>query len=276
MDLGLGECREVAGDDQASPVPSQATPGLSSRARPRVRWLAVALLLLPAAPSRGAESTGRIVGHVRLGGSPPASRPPIDVMIDPAVCGQKIADESLLVDRDGGVANVVVVVRGVKAGAPAERPDVVVDNLHCRFVPRVQVVTRGETVRVRSSDPILHNAHPVLIAEPEVSIANLALVAGGQTMDLTRRLAEKLPSSGEALVRLGCDVHPWMRGWLVVLDHPYTAVTGPDGAFVIGDVPPGSYEVAVWHETLGRSAQRVALPPGASATVVFTLPAPAR
>src|SRR5205823_4703835 len=129
-----------------------------------------------------------------------------------------------------------VVVRGVAAGATAERPEAVVDNAHCRFAPRVQVVTRGQSVRVRSSDPVLHNAHPVLVAEPEVSIANLALAVPGQTMDLTRRLAAALPASGEALVRLGCDVHPWMRGWLVVLDHPYAAVTGADGRFGIAAV----------------------------------------
>src|SRR5207247_5859701 len=99
----------------------------------------------------------------------------------------------------------------------------------------------------------LHNAHSVLVAEPEVSIANLALAVSGQTMDLTRRLAATLPASGEALVRVGCDVHPWMRGWLVVLDHPYAAVTGADGRFAIAAVPAGSYTLALWHEMLGRA-----------------------
>ena len=164
-------------------------------------------------------------------------------------------------------------VRGVAAGATAERPEAMVDNAHCRFVPRVQVVTRGQSVRVRSSDPVLHNAHPVLVAEPEVSIANLALAVPGQTMDLTRRLAAALPASGEALVRLGCDVHPWMRGWLVVLDHPYAAVTGADGRFAIAAVPAGSYTLALWHETLGRAERPATVPPGATVGIDFTLPA---
>jgi hypothetical protein len=237
----------------------------------------VAFVLLLAALARAAEpAAGRIIGRVRLAGSPPASRPPVEVLIDPATCGERMPDESLLVDHDGGVANAVVVVRGVKGDAPGDRPGALIDNARCRFVPRVQVVTRGETVRVRSSDPVLHNTHPVLVTDPEVTVANLALVAGGQTMDLTRRLGEKLPASGEALVRLGCDVHPWMRGWLVVLDHPYAAVTGADGAFAIGRVPPGSYTVALWHETLGRAERPVTLAPGATTGVDFTLPAPAR
>src|SRR2546426_3189876 len=235
----------------------------------------LALILLSVAVA-GAEAPrpGRIVGRVRLAGPPPAAGPPIAALIASAVGGGEIPAESLLVDHDGGVANAVVVVRGVAAGAEAERPEAVVDNAHCRFVPRVQVVTRGQSVRVRSSDPVLHNAHPVLVAEPEVSIANVALAVPGQTMNLTRRLATALPASGEALVRLGCDVHPWMRGWLVVLDHPYAAVTGADGRFAIAAVPPGSYTVAVWHEVLGRAEQPVTVPPAGSATIDFTLAAP--
>src|SRR5438552_2334406 len=156
-------------------------------------------------------------------------------------------------------------------GRAARSPETVVDNAPCRFAPRVQVVTRGQSVRVRSSDPVLHNAHSVLVAEPEVSIANLALAVSGQTMDLTRRLAATLPASGEALVRLGCDVHPWMRGWLVVLDHPYAAVTGADGRFAIAAVPAGSYTLAVWHETLGRTERPATVPPGATLSIDFTL-----
>jgi hypothetical protein len=75
----------------------------------------------------------------------------------------------LLVAGDGGVANAVVVVRGVAGGARGDRPAALIDNVPCRFVPRVQVVTRGQVVRVRTSDPVLHNAHPVLVGEPEVN-----------------------------------------------------------------------------------------------------------
>jgi len=234
----------------------------------------LALVLLSTALARAEEpSPGRIVGRVRLAGAPPGPRPPIAATVDPAACGTEIPDESLLVDHDGGMANAVVVVRGVVAGAPAEPPEALVDNARCRFVPRVQVVTRGQSVRVRSSDPVLHNAHPVLVAEPEVSIANLALAVPGQTMDLTRRLAGSLPATGEALVRFGCDVHPWMRGWLVVVDHPYAAVTGADGRFAIAAVPAGSYRLALWHETLGRAERPATVPPGATVSIDFTLPA---
>jgi hypothetical protein len=237
----------------------------------RRRSVALALLVLLAGTIRAEEPRpGRIVGSVRLVAPVPARRA-IDVTVDLSACGTEIPDESLLVAAHGGVANAVVIVRDVGGGGPGARPEALIDNVHCRFVPRVQVVTRGQTVRVRSSDPILHNTHPVLVADPEVYVANVALVMPGQTMDLTRRLAEKLPAAGEVLVRLGCDVHPWMRGWLVVVDHRYAAVTAGDGTFAIADVPPGAYTLALWHETLGRSERRVTVPPGGSATVDFEL-----
>ena len=95
----------------------------------------------------------------------------------------------------------------------------------------------------------------------EVAVANLALSRAGVTMDLTRRLAARLPEGpGEALVRLGCDVHPWMRGWLVVIEHGLAAVTDAAGSYAIRDVPAGAYTLSVWHEVLGRRERPVTVP----------------
>jgi hypothetical protein len=217
---------------------------------------------------------GRVVGTVRLDGAPPVHRADTPVTVDVAICGAVVPDEALVVDTRGGVRNAVVVLRGVTRGKPVTG-DALVDNAHCRFSPRVQVAARGRPLRVRNSDPVLHNTHAYLIGPPEVSVANLALASAGQTMDLERRLASRLPPDGEAVVRLGCDVHPWMTGWVVVVDHPYAAVTGPEGKFAIDDVPPGTYTVAVWHEVLGRVEKRVPVAAGASESVELTF-APGR
>ena len=64
-------------------------------------------------------------------------------------------------------------------------------------------------------------------------------------------------------VRLSCDVHGWMQGWLIVEDNPYYAVTDEKGAFKLTDVPPGDYEVKVWQEKLGEATQKVTVKPGA-------------
>jgi len=236
------------------------------------------LVLLAAALATSAAAAppvaGRVTGVVRLAGPVPPPRPPIAAIVDPDACGPTIPDESLVVDGGGGVRDAVVVLRGVGAPAPAARPEALIDNTHCRFAPHVQVVTRGQTVRVRNSDPVLHNTHATVVADPEVPIANLALAIQGQTMDLSRRLLAKLPEGHETLVRIGCDVHPWMRGWLVVLDHPYGAVTDAAGRFAIADVPRGTYTLAVWHEQLGRGERPVTVRDGEAATADIELHAP--
>jgi len=186
------------------------------------------------------------------------------------VCGERVADESLLVDAHGGLQNAVVVLRTASASAGATAPggEAVVDNVGCRFVPRVQVVRRGQTVRVHNADPVLHNTRADLPGPPETTVANLALARAGATMDLTRRLGARLPAGPvEALVRLGCDVHPWMRGWLVVVEHGLAAVTDATGSYVIRDVSEGPYTLSVWHEVLGRRERQVTLP--ATGTVIL-------
>jgi hypothetical protein len=245
-----------------------------------MRYLPALVLLASLAAPAAADAPpelGRIAGRITLSGPRPRGGPPVRVTVDPAVCGDAVPDEALVLSSDGGVESAVVVLRGVPAPPPPGDAPVTIDNAHCRFVPRVQVARRGQPVRVRNSDPVLHNAHPVLVADPEVSIANLALSQQGQTMDLSRRLAAKLPAEGEeqkeAIVRLGCDVHPWMIGWLLVVDHPWAAVTGGDGAFALERVPPGSYTLAIWHETLGRIERPVTVGPGETATVDAVFPA---
>ena len=203
-----------------------------------------------------------MTGAVRVSGARPP-RLPTAVTIDAAVCGDRVADESLLVDPRDGLRNAVVVLRPASAPPARDVPDaeVRVDNAGCRFVPRVQIVRRGQPVRVHNADPVLHNTRADVVGPPEVAVANLALSRAGVTMDLTRRLAARLPEGpGEALVRLGCDVHPWMRGWLVVIEHGLAAVTNAAGSYAIRDVPAGAYTLSVWHEVLGRRQRPVTVP----------------
>jgi plastocyanin len=185
------------------------------------------------------------------------------VTVDPAACGERIPDESLLVDAQGGVQNAVVVLRPTSTPAAAPVPDAaaVVDNAGCRFVPRVQVVRRGQTVRVHNADSVLHNARADLVGPPDVPVANLALSRAGITMDLTRRLTARLPENPpETVVRLGCDVHSWMRGWLVVIDQGVGAITDASGRYTLPDIPAGRYMLSIWHEQLGRRERQLEVP----------------
>ena len=161
---------------------------------------------------------------------------------DKNVCGG-IRKEPLVVVGDGGaVRDSVVFLKDVAAGKPwpettAARP--VLDQEKCRFEPHVQVARRGK-IDIVNSDSVLHNTHGYY---GKRTAFNVALpIQGGKVTKLLR-------SPGE--VRIDCDAHGWMLAWIYVVDNPYFAQTGEDGAFSITDVPPGEYTLAVWQETMG-------------------------
>ena len=74
----------------------------------------------------------------------------------------------------------------------------------------------------------------------------------------------------EVMIRVKCNLHPWMRSWIAVMEHPYFAVTGADGSFDLTNVPPGDYTVAVWHEKLGELTQSAGLAPSSIQSLNFT------
>ena len=167
---------------------------------------------------------------------------------DKNVCGGIRKEPLVVVGEDGAVRDSVVFLKDVAAGKPwpeatAARP--VLDQEKCRFEPHVQVARRGR-IDIVNSDPVLHNTHGYY---GKRTAFNVALpIQGGKVTKLLR-------SPGE--VRIDCDAHGWMLAWIYVVDNPYFAQTGEDGAFSITDVPPGEYTLAVWQETLGLAEMPV-------------------
>lgn len=224
---------------------------------------------------------GVVSGVVRFVGRAPRLEP-VRVNKNRDICGPQKESEALRIGPDGGVQDSVILLHGIARGRkpPSE---LVVDNHQCRFVPHVSAVMVGMRVRVRNSDPILHNTHGVL-AEPGGSrrtVFNLALPLTGQVIEVTRKLTQVGP------VRLLCDAHPHMEAWLYVHDSPYAAVTDGRGRFRLEGVPPGTYRVSMWHEGFrargvdkdGRPvyedpaviAKEVTVPPRGAVTVEFEL-----
>ena len=128
------------------------------------------------------------------------------VTIDQKMCGNELPDESIVVDAQGRLANAVVILTGVKRAASAGS---VVTNEKCRFGPRVQLARPNANVRTTSKDPILHTTQAQL--ENGRSIFNVALPIPG--INITK------PIGGAGTVRLNCNTHPWMRGWMIVTDE---------------------------------------------------------
>ena len=218
--------------------------GRSPRSNTRVFYAAIMLLLVVAvaAPALAYEEVavadgGVISGTVKFVGTPPKLEP-IAVNKNRDVCGEHKPSEALVVGAGGGVKGSVVLIEGVTRGKKA-KSDVVVDNHKCLFVSHVSATVPGERVRVKNSDPILHNTHGFL-GKP--TVFNLALPNKDQMIDITKRLTKP------GVVRVLCDAHPHMFGWLVVHDSPYVAVTDDSGAFRIEGVPPGTWKVTMWHE----------------------------
>ena len=173
---------------------------------------------------------------------------PVRVTIDQNVCGDHLPDEAIVVDAQGRLANAVVMVTGVKRAAPR---DVLVANDKCRFAPRVQIVAPKTSVKTTSKDAVLHTTNAQL--ENGRSLFNVALPIPGIT--ITRAIG----AAGN--VRLSCNTHPWMRGWMVVTDEA-ASTSGADGRFTIDNVPPGTYELRVWHEALKSAPQKVTVSAG--------------
>lgn len=209
-------------------------------------------LLLSATP--GFAQTGQITGTVT---TPVKGAPPVRITIDQKICGNALPDESILVDGQGHLANAVVIVAGLKRAVTAEP---VVTNEKCRFTPRVQLAKPNATIKTTSRDPMLHTTQAQL---PNGStLFNMALPMPGIV------LAKSIGASGP--LRLNCNIHNWMRGWIVITEEA-AAITGADGKFRIDNVPPGTYELRVWHEALKGAPQKITVVAGKPADVSFAL-----
>ena len=182
---------------------------------------------------------------------------PVRVTIDQKVCGDELPDEAIIVDAQGRLANAVVILSGVKRAAAA---DATVMNEKCRFAPRVQLIAPKASVTTTSRDAVLHTTNAQL--ENGRSLFNVALPIPGIT------ITKPISSAGN--VRLSCNTHPWMRGWMVVTSEA-AAISGADGRFTIDNVPPGTYELRVWHEALKGAPQKVTVSAGKPTDVSIQL-----
>ena len=218
------------------------------------RRFTIGLLAVFACAQAAAAQTGSVTGTITTAAKGAA---PLRVTIDQKVCGSELPDEAIVVDAQGHLANAVVTLTGVRKPRTAEAQ---VTNEKCRFGPRVQLVRPNGNVRTTSKDPILHTTQAQL--ENGRTIFNVALPVPGIN------IAKPVGPAG--IVRLNCNIHQWMRGWLIVTDDA-GAVTGADGRFTIADVPPGSYEARVWHESLKAAPQKITVVAGKPTELRFHL-----
>jgi hypothetical protein len=222
---------------------------------------AVGALVLAGAVSLqgGVQATGSITGIVTMD-NPPASST-LDVDADKAVCGETQPNEEIIADAAGHVANAVVRLTGVPW--PADAPSPAISNVGCLFVPHVQVAPTRSQLEITSEDAVLHSTHAY--DDRDRTDFNIAMPFAG--MNVAR------PLRRAGVVRIECDSHDWMRGWVVV-SNDLGVVSGADGTFIIKGVPPGTHELSIWHERLGGQLQSVTVTAGQTTDVAFALEMP--
>jgi len=217
-----------------------------------------------AIPADATIGSATIEGTVRYTGAPPP-QPVIDMDSD-AAChgGQGSRREDLMVGPDGGVANVfVAVVSGLEDRVFAPPPEPArLDQLGCTYRPHVVGLQVGQALVIRNADPTLHNVHAVASANAGF---NFGMSVQGQT-------ATRWFTRPELMIRLKCDVHPWMGAWVGVTANPFFQVTGTDGAFRLDGLPAGTFVVELWHEKLPARRRTVSLTPGGHAVIDLTWP----
>jgi len=206
---------------------------------------------------------GNIVGRVSFVGTPPA-REKLPVIIEQQTCGEYKLSRTIVVGDDGGLHNAVVRLPGISRGKAWEEREYTLGQTDCRFEPHVLLLADGADLRILNSDRIAHNIRTL----GEGPVFNV-----GQPKFVEKLLIEGFTNklSNPEIVRVGCDLHPWMTANIVIQQHPYYAVTDEKGSFRLADVPPGTYDLLLWHETLGEQKRKVRVEPNVDVTVDFEL-----
>jgi len=210
-----------------------------------------------------AQGDGSVRGMVRLIGVAPT--PQVLSMASNAHCAAhhngQVMDESVVVNADGTLRNVVIWVSGGlkdKRFPPPEEP-AVLDQQGCVYTPHIVTVMAGQRLLVKNSDEFLHNVRAAAASNPPFNFAQPTISRG---TPLVFQAPERL--------FVKCDIHPWMSAFIHVMDSPYFAVTGDRGAFRLPDLPPGEYEVSAWHEVYGEQKQTVRVESGKPLDMQFT------
>ena len=207
--------------------------------------------------------TGTISGTVRLAAPLPAL-PPVPTGSDSTLCGPNMPDESVR-EKSGGLEGAVVWVEGVHKGRnlPTERR-IELENDRCKLAPRVQAALVGGAMNIIGHD---HNRqHLHFAAFGETSTRAAILLGGAEQL-----IPTELPLKSPGLVRVTDVDHSWPRAYIAVFDHPYFAVTRPDGSFEIDGVPQGTYTLHVWHERTRTATQPVQVVAGGTARTEIAL-----
>lgn len=245
----------------------------------RIALRAILILLLSivwtidgsAYESMSVVNGGSIKGRVYFTGDlPDPSAFKLNRYPDQVYCGA-LSDGSgyrllreVMVDTQGGLKDAIVTIVGVTRGKPFELEETKLEANICQFVPYVSVMRSEHPMTVKNLDSV---AHDLQVYERDwehvfIMFHRPALTKGG-TQDIVRFTGDRRG------VIMQCGMHPYMQGHGLAVDNPYYAVTGSEGLFDIGDLPPGTYRIRAWHPTLGEQEREITIAAGSTSSVDF-------
>jgi hypothetical protein len=219
-------------------------------------FIAGAGLALLFSPARAAsEEWGTIKGQVVFGGKVIPEPKKIDASTnqDKQHClskGPLFSDEWVINPQNKGVRWVFVWLAPAASGAALpvhpslkeiKQKEVTIDQPCCMFVPHALAIRQGQDILAKNSSPVSHNINWTGFKNP----GNNILLPSGSSLKITKLVPDRVP------LKLSCNIHSWMSGWVRIFDHPYFAVTDDNGMFEIKLAPAGNYRLVTWQEAVG-------------------------
>jgi len=207
---------------------------------------------------------GSITGSIKFTGK---DRAPVKYKVakDVDTCGAGSREIDYVKVNNGMLTDVVVYLDKVKQGKKFPAIEGKVDQKGCTFDPFIQVMTNNTIFEAKNSDPVLHNIHTYeIMGRAKKTVMN---VSQPKQNAVTKKKVKLKRGAG---MKLECDAHDFMHGFVFVAKNPYYAVVGADGKFSISDIPAGKYKVKAWHGTLGEKKAKATVTAGGTATVDFT------
>jgi len=208
---------------------------------------------------------GTITGKVTFNGTDPAPKD-YAVTKNPEVCGTADRKIDFVKVNHGALEEVVVYLAKIKSGKPfpenLTRP-FKLNQEKCAFHPFFGVMGNGQKIDVVNSDPVLHNIHVYeQIGRAKRTVFNIS-------QPHKNTIAKMIKLRRGNSMKIECDAHNFMHGFMFVAKNPYFAVVKDDGSYEIKDVPPGKYTLKAWHGVLGTKKAKVTVAAGGTTKADF-------
>jgi hypothetical protein len=210
------------------------------------------------------DNGGKITGKVSAGAAKGETKS-FTISKDPQICGEGTREVPLVRVNGDAIQDAVVFLHKVKEGKamPADLAAIELNQEKCQYHPFLSVMSNGGKLTAKNSDHTLHNIHTYeLIGKARRTVFNVSQPTFGD------KVTKKIKLRKGAGMKVECDAHDFMHAFVFVAKNPYFSVVNDKGEFEITDVPPGKYEIRIWHGLLGeKKGGSVDVEAGGAATV---------